>query len=217
VVDADPKNSSLANRHPDVEIPSGIGEDRRISIEAKFDRLASDAGTPRQHDMLLDLGGGDLLLKRWGHDVALAGSLTEAGVDPVLIHLLGPDDQDLAHVSDVEAGQVFSPPRTILAVNYGLVATASLSEAFAKAQSSEVVKSIVKRGGKLVFMPRLDCLSAMENAGVTFLDARKGTLSNLKLLDRIRVNRWVREDMPKMLDPVRNWLPEMDDLRGAAA
>jgi hypothetical protein len=213
VVDADPKNSSLANRHPDAQVPSGIGEDRRVSIEAKFDQLASDAGTTRQHDMFMDLGGGDLLLKRWGHDVALAESLIEAGVDPVLIHLLGPSEQDLAHVQDLESGHAFAPPWTILVVNYGLVATAEPSEAFAKAKTSKVVESIVERGGRLVFMPRLDCLAQMEEAGVTFSDARKGNLSKLKLLDRIRVNRWVREDMPKMLDPVRDWLPEMVDLR----
>jgi hypothetical protein len=116
-------------------------------------------------------------------------------------------------VQDLESGHAFAPPWTILVVNYGLVATAEPSEAFAKAKTSKVVESIVERGGRLVFMPRLDCLSQMEDAGVTFSDARKGNLSKLKLLDRIRVNRWVRDDMPKMLDPVRDWLPEMVDLR----
>jgi hypothetical protein len=197
---------------PDAEIPSGVDEDRRISIEAKFDLLVSDAGTPSQKDMILDLGGGDLLLKRWGHDVALAESLTEGGVDPVLIHLLGPSEQDLSHVQDLESGHAFAPPMTILVVNYGLVATAAPSEAFAKAKTSKVVESIVERGGRLVFMPRLDCLSVMEEARVTFSNARNGSLSKLMFLDRVRVNRWMRADMPQMLDPVRDWLPEMVDL-----
>jgi hypothetical protein len=213
VIDADPKNSSLSTRHADAEIPAGIDEDARVWLEAQFDRLVSEAGTIRQHDMLLDLGGGDLRLRRWGHDVALAESLIEAGVDPVLLHLLGTSDQDLAHVADLELGGVFAPPKTVLVVNSGLVPTASLSEAFSEAGKSEVVQSVVGRGGRLVFMPHLGCLRDMEKDGVTFTDAVGGDLSKLRFLDRIRARRWVREDMPKMLDPVRDWLPEMVDLR----
>jgi hypothetical protein len=212
IIDADPKNASLSARLPEADTPPAIGEDRRIWIEQQFDKLVADAGTEHEHDMLLDLGGGDLLLKQWGHQIDLSSALIEEGVEPVLIHMLGPDDADLSHLADVETGRVFAPPRTIVVMNAGLVPpTQSAREAFKRIAGSALVQSVQNRGGRVVVMPSLDCMRELEQAGLSFADVlAEGSDASRKLgfANMRRVRRWLREDMPAMHAKIADWLPE---------
>jgi hypothetical protein len=211
IVDADPKNQSLANRCSSAEVPPGLGDDRRYWIEAQFDRLIADAGTPKQHDLLLDLGGGDLFLRRWGHEIDLASMLIDEGVDPVLVHMLGPDEADVSHLADVETGGIFAPPRTVVVLNAGLVPpNRSVATAFEKVLTCSAVQSVLGRGGKLVHMPALlDCMAEFESSGLPF-DQVGGALARnaLGAINNRRVSRWLRQDMPAFRAAFGDWLPE---------
>ena len=193
IVDADPNNPVLVRRFSDAIAPEGDGpEERRMWLEREFERLIERAGTADQEDMLLDVGGNDHLLKRMGGEMKLAELLIENGVDPVAVHLVGPDEADLRYLEDVESRGLFCPPMTVLVLNEGLVSSGrDPLKVYETILRSEVVRNVTSpaRGGKLVFMPELACLREIEAAGSTPGRAVTGWREiNLGLFNRTRVS-----------------------------
>lgn len=212
IVDADPNNPVLVTRFPDAVAPEGEGpEERRMWLEREFERLIERAGTAEQEDMLLDVGGNDQLLKRMGGEMKLADLLIENGVDPVAVHIVGPDEADLRYLEDVENRGLFCPPMTVLVLNEGLVSSGrDPLKVYETTLSSDVVRKVTSpaRGGKLVFMPELACLREIEAKGCTPGRAMtEWRAINLGLFNHTRVNRWMREQMPAMRAELEGWLP----------
>jgi hypothetical protein len=209
VVDADPP--VLSDRFPQAEtLPAGMdGEDRRVWVEGQIERMIEIAGTPDQADMLLDVGGNDILLKRLGRELKLAEMLAAAGVDPVAVHMIGPDDADLGYLREVEDRGLFCPAMTILVLNKKLVKDGRSHEAaFAPVLQSEIVGKVLARGGRIVSMPSLACMDEIEAKGVTPRQAMERWRDiKLGLFNLTRVRLWVEDDMPAMRAKVADWLP----------
>jgi hypothetical protein len=214
IIDADPNafskddyNRPLSFYFKEAEKPPAIeGEDKMAYIEKKLERQMDSVGTPDAHDILLDVGGNDLTMKRSGREANLIEVLQDAGVVPVVIHMLGPDIEDLSYVSDIEE-MGLKAKVTILMINAGLVpATSSLSVAFKDIIESDLVKKLTgpERGAKLAVMPALGCMREINSSGLhSYRQAfyEEGA----KKIGRLNVQR------------VRNWLADMGTLRASLA
>lgn len=215
ILDADPNNNALVDRFPDVEMPPAVdGEDKRVWLERQLSTMMDEADDDaKRHDMLLDVGANDLLLKRLGAEVQFVDVLQDAGVEPVAIHLLGPDKEDLTYLKDVEESGFLRPKRTVLVLNTGLIsATSSADIAFAPIIESDIFQKVIskERGGRYVVMPALHCMREMQKAGLNlFSECFPGTEGGKKLgaFDARRVKRWYEVQMPEMRASIADWLP----------
>ncbi|MFL5288074.1 MAG: hypothetical protein ACJ8AW_45715, partial [Rhodopila sp.] len=167
ILDADTNNSTLAAFYPQAIIPAGIGEERRLNIEGEFNWVMDNAGTSTQGDLMADLGGEDATLPRLGAELGYADALVEAGVDPVLIYVVGPDVRHLKPIDDMENGKLFCPQRTVVALNAGLIPMdRSASAAYTDVLASETLRKLKDRQAKVVIIPALDmdCMAKIKAA-----------------------------------------------------
>jgi hypothetical protein len=214
IIDADPNNQALARHFKEAEVPPTVdGDEKRSWIEAQMNDMMDAAGDPtRRYDMLLDVGGNDQLLKRLGHEVQIAEVLEAEGVDPVAVHMLGPDDDDLRYLEDVENNNLFRPKATVLVVNAGLVPmTSDPKHAFRGVLSSEIVKRVTspERGGRLVFMPALGCMREFESLGIRSFRAalRDDGPRRIGRLNCVRIRNWLERDMAGVRATLSDLLP----------
>jgi hypothetical protein len=212
IVDADPNNRTLDAHFSDVLVPPAIdGEDKRVWLEDRFnDLIESASDDAKQHDMVLDVGANDLLLRRLGREVQLAEALEEGGVDPVAVHMLGAEEDDLRYLEDVENGNLFCPKATVLVLNKGKVApTRSWELAFGPIIESAIVKRVVERGGKLVAMPALGCMPEVVGKGIHRFSNAAGDEGRKKIgiLNARRVRFWMEQEMPAMRRQIEEYLP----------
>lgn len=164
------------------------------------------------HDTLLDLGGGDLILKGLAREMDLLAWLTSAGIDVVVVHLLGPSIDDAVYVQDAEAECQLASPATILVLNEGTVppgrsAHAAFSETV---QTQPVFAAAVSRGARLVSMPRLEPAPELEEGGLPFFQAAQGLApAGARPLGPWKAQQvaiWLRR-MEANFAPVAEWLP----------
>ncbi len=150
----------------------------------------------------IDFGGGDTglagLLQQWPN---LAQSLTDAGIEPVLVVLLGPSEDDLAMLAALDALS-FRPAATLLVANLGLAGQGGERE-FGAVFAHSVYRAAVERGAVEVRMPRN--YAAPRLGQLAFLKAGKAE-GGLGVFDRSRVETWLRE-MEAAFAPVASWLP----------
>lgn len=128
-------------------------------------------------DALLDLGAGDLILRRTAKEQELLPWLESLGIDLVLVlvHLLGPNVEDLAHVAAVEEAGL-AAPKTVLIFNEGAVPpNRDPAGSFAATIGAHpILAATAARGARLVRLPRLDCAPEMEESGIGLAQALAG-------------------------------------------
>ncbi|WP_066927295.1 hypothetical protein [Methylobacterium sp. CCH5-D2] len=164
------------------------------------------------HDVLLDLGGGDLLLKSIAREMDLLAWLTALGIDIVCVHLMGASIDDAAYLQSVEEGGLLASPATVLVLNEGTVppgrsAHAAFSETV---QTMPIFAATVARGARLASMPRLEPGPDLEEGGLTFYLAAQGLAPAgarpLGPWKRQQVSIWLRR-MEERFASVLEWLP----------
>jgi hypothetical protein len=208
VADADRTNPTLGKYFQDVASPpSAEDADVVAFLEALIERQAD------QHfDLVLDLGGGDLVLKRAAHDMDFQHWLPELGIDAVAVHLLGPSADDLSYLQSLEEGRLLAPPATILVLNEAAVLPdVTAHAAFAAAVSAHpIVTATVERGARIVSMPRLQTAPAIEAAQMLFHQgaANKAPAGQkpLGVWKAQQTTVWLRQ-MKENFSPVAHWLP----------
>jgi hypothetical protein len=117
IADADRTNATLPAFFANVDRPEAADE-RTVTdwLDALINQQAEAQAT-----VVLDMGGGDQVFKRFAAELQLVELLEGAGIMPVAAHLLGPDIDDLAYLHDAETSRAFAPPQTILVLNEGLI------------------------------------------------------------------------------------------------
>ncbi|MGF7213171.1 hypothetical protein GGE65_007807 [Skermanella aerolata] len=206
LADADRTNATLAAFFEHVVRPpapdanrmkSWINEILELQIERKF-------------SMILDLGGGDLILKEHAGELGLVELCQRHGVEPVAVHFLSSDQDDLAYLRDIERSGAFSPERTVVVFNQGILAAhLSLSDAFDALLDQEVYRKAAERGARTVFMPRLSCMAEIDRRRLLFEDAVAGRTRDGRpfgLVNRQIVTMWLRA-MEAAFAEVKDWLP----------
>jgi hypothetical protein len=214
IVDADTNNPVLSQHFKEAERPPALdGDDKQAWIEQQFNELvraATDDAT--RHDMLLDVGGNDILLKKLGAEVQIAEYLEESGVDPVAVHMVGTDEEDLRYLTEVEEKRLFCPKATVIVLNKGLVpSTRSWEMAFKPIIESAIIQKITSpaRGAKIVVMPALGCMQQLEIAKLRSFKAALYPEGMQKVggIAARRVRFWLEKEMPEMRAKIADYLP----------
>ena len=172
VWNADRQNEthSLSVFHPDaVRPPSDDPDDKGAWLEESF-----DAQVRERFDSVLDLAGGDPLVRLLARETELVATLEQHRVRLVLWQVLGPDVADLDYLKlSMEAG-LFAPA-TLLVLNAGLVRSKrSIEAVFAEVTGHKVFVDAVAQGAQVVWFPGLVCMKGVAERGLTFGEAKRG-------------------------------------------
>ena len=208
VADADRTNPTLAGYFEGVVTPPSA-DDRDVR-----EWLASfiEAQIAGRFTAVLDLGGGDLVLKRIAREIQLVPFLREHGIRPVAVYLLGADPDDLAYLRDVEADGLFAPEATVIVFNEALVPIhRTPSTAFGETvQGHAILAKTLDRGAKLVWMPRLEPAQEIDARRLTFAAAEASQVKEgqapIGPWKRQQIALW-RRSMEAAFAPVADWLP----------
>lgn len=106
----------------------------------------------KRRSLLLDTAGNDSLIPWYAAQFSLVDVLEEAGVEPVAIHVLGPDPADLVMLQKCEEAR-FAPKRTVLALNAARIGRSH--SAFDVVRGDKSYQAAVARGAKEITIPRL--------------------------------------------------------------
>jgi hypothetical protein len=103
--------------HADASRPATDGgSEKGFWFEANLDRQARE-----RFDAVLDMAGGDPMVRHLARDVRLVETMQRRGLRAVAWHVLGPEAADLDYLRLSMAGELFTPPATVLVVNTGLL------------------------------------------------------------------------------------------------
>jgi hypothetical protein len=199
IADADRTNATLASFFSDVVRPDHP-DDKTVTdwLDALVNQQAELMAT-----VLLDMGGGDQVFKRFAQSIELVTLLDQVGIMPVALHCIGPDIDDLSYLRDIEESLAFCPTQTILVLNEGLIKDGRLGEAaFTEVRADPVYLAALKRGAVELVLPRLACMQEIVTRRLSFAAAEK----TLTLTNKHRVSIW-RRDVDKAIAPISHWLP----------
>lgn len=206
--DCDRNNQTLTSFFGEaVERPAHPDDD---SVVAWLNAAIDDMVETRV-SLLLDMGGGDLVLPRYASAIQLAGFLEAQGIRPVAMHFVGPAVDDLATLSEIEQSGTFCPEATIVVLNAGLIRdTRSPDLAFQTVREHPTLVAAVGRGARVVVMPRLACMHEIDQRRLRFGEAQAGKVKAgqppLGPTMRQMVALW-RRAMDAAFAPVEAWLP----------
>jgi hypothetical protein len=159
--------------------------------------------------LILDCGGGDQIGKFWVRDLDLAPFLESHGVRPVVIHMLGADEDDLAYMRDLETVSKFQPRDTVIVLNEGVIHGRSPAAAFGSIADNAIFRSVIDRGARVLRLPRLGCMVDVDRLRVSFREAAAGALvdgkARLGPIQRQMVTLWMRE-ATETLAPILPWI-----------
>jgi hypothetical protein len=206
VADADRTNPALAQYFDGVLVPPSAEADDMEEWLSNFFEQQFEG----HFNAIVDLGGGDQLLKTLARRVELVSYLKRNGIEPVAVHLLSPSLEDLAFLRDLEADGLFAPEATLLVLNEGhVMGKKSSLTAFQHLLDHPIFKAAVKRGAKLAWMPRLDPILDIEIRHLTMTAAEAGRssagLPPIRLWKRELITMWLR-DMEQNFAPFASWL-----------
>lgn len=206
--DCDRNNQTLTGFFGDiVERPAYSDDD---SVVAWLSGAIDDVVENRL-SLLLDMGGGDLVLPRYAGAMQLAGFLEAEGIRPVAMHFIGPAIDDLSTLHEIEQSGAFCPEATILVLNAGLIRdTRSPELAFQAVREQPSLVAAIERGARVVVMPKLGCMQEIDKRRLYFADAQAGKVKPgqdpLGPTARQMVALW-RRAMDAAFAPVEQWLP----------
>ena len=215
IADGDRTNRALPLFFDDVQAPSSA-DDRVVRrwIETVIEQMLQ-----QRFDVVVDLGGGDMVLKQLSVELELQAMLEDNGASPVILHLVGPEVESLGYLASVEAVDpaglsgrpLFAPERTALILNEGLVPEGlDPAEVFAPIREHKVFKAALRRNAQPVLMPALRPAYEVNRRHLGFDDAATGKtkegLPPLGIADRQRVRMWLRA-MEQAFAPIAAWLP----------
>lgn len=209
VADGDRTNQSLARSFAGVLSPPSADDD---DVRAWIAGLVDNTLLCHRLDTILDLGGGDLVLKALAREMDLLSWLTGLGVDLVAVHLIGPSSDDMAYLQSVEEGGLLAAPATILVLNEGVVPPGKSPHAAfsATVQAHPILAATVARGARVVSMPRLEPASEIDERGMTLVMAAENQApagqTPLGPWRAQQVAMWQRR-MAHAFASVQEWLP----------
>src|SRR5215472_2059243 len=196
VADADRTNQTLAAFFGELVLspPSAADEDMRPWLDGLLEKAISE-----RQSLIVDLSGGDQLLKHAAIELGLAEFLERNGVTPVVLHFVGADSDDLAYLRETECNGLLAPKKTAIVFNAGVVpAGVSLDAAWTKHENDPALQAAVARGAQLVRMPRLVCMTLLDDKRLRFTEANG---SRIGLTNAQQVLMWLR-DMERSFVPV---------------
>lgn len=211
VWNADLRNTthSLTLFHPDALQPQ---HDDFDEIKRWLEARMQEQSQGRFHTVL-DVGGGDRLIKKLAQEVRLVHTLQRMGIWPVAVHVIGPEKADLDYLKELSEDGLFMPEATLIVLNGGLISNGrSARSAFDEILAHPVLRQAVKAGAKVARMPGLPCMLQVTDRGLTFDEAAEGMCQQgqepLSFFDQERVAIWWRTEMPAFFASLpADWFP----------
>lgn len=201
---------SLSIFHRDASRPpTDDPEDKRVWLEASFDEQAR-----ARFDSVLDIAGGDPIVRQLARQARLVRTLERRAIRPVSWQVLGPDVADLDYLKLSMDGGLFMPT-TLLVLNSGLVRSGrSVEGAFADVTGHKIFADAVAQGALVVWFPTLICMAAVSDRALTFNEAKQGVAKpgqeTLSFFDQARVEIFWEDHIPAFFaDIPSDWLPQM--------
>ncbi len=201
IADADRTNRTLAAFFPNLVVspPGSLDDEIRPWFGEQLEQVIE-----RRQSMFVDFGGGDQLLKHIASDMDMPGFLAGSGVDLVLLHFIAADLDDLTYLQETEHDALLAPERTAVVFNIGAIPTGvSAQAAWTKHKASPIAVAAVKRGVRFVHMPRLMCMTKLDDMRARFTEADS---SRLGAWDAQYVTMWLHK-MEEAFAPIQEWLP----------
>jgi hypothetical protein len=202
---------TLSLFHADASRPATDGaSEKGFWFEANLDRQARE-----RFDAVLDMAGGDPMVRHLARDVRLVETMKRRGLRAVAWHVLGPEAADLDYLKLSMKSELFAPAATLVVVNTGVLVSGRSAElAFAEVCSHRVVVEALDRGAKLIRFPALECMSAIIDQGLTFAEAVRGVTKPgcqpMTFLDQARVEIFWKDHIPSFFAEIPlEWLPAM--------
>jgi len=204
--------------HADAARPATDGAaEKGFWFEANLERQARE-----RFDAVLDMAGGDPMLRHLARDVRLVETMSKHGLRAVAWHVLGPEPADLDYLKLSLEGELFTPAATVLVVNTGLLVSGRSAErAFAEVCDHRVVVGALDKGAKLVRFPALACMPAIIDQGLSFADGMRGAVrpghQSMTFLDQARVQIFWEDHVPAFFAQIPvEWLPAIEGSGGGA-
>ena len=125
---------------------------------------------------MLDLGGGDPILKRVARETGLVGFLGQYGILPVAVHLIGPNGGRPRLSAGGRSRRGVRAGGDGRRAQRGARAQPSLARtAFEETiQANPILTRTLERGARLVWMPRLEPANEIDSRRLTFAAAEAG-------------------------------------------
>lgn len=208
VADLDRTNPALAGFFDGVVAPpSADDRDVRETLAAFIEKQIEQRFTA-----VVDMGGGDLVLKRVAAEFKLVQFLSKYNITPVAVHVIGADAADLSYLQEVEREGLFAPAATILVLNESLTPPHRTPAAAFEGtvRHHPILTQTIERGARLVRMPRLEPAGEIDSGRLSFAAAEEGQGRDgqqaLGVWKRQVVAIW-RRQMETEFATVADWLP----------
>lgn len=207
VGDGDRTNIGISKFVPQARVPLSSDErDVRDWLMALIDEQIET-----KTDLMLDLGGGDVILGNLARELNLDEFLVEQGIRPVLLHLMGPDPADLSILAGLERDKTFAPKCTAVIFNANSIPSHKSQRAFLDViDNSPILQAAIARGVEVAVMPMLEPAGLIP-ADVTFSSAAAGCMPSgyprLSPLRRQQIIMWLRAMQTDVRSHIEGWLP----------
>lgn len=166
-----------------------------------------------QSSLVLDLGGGEAILRDYGQDTSLVEFCGETGIQSVGLFMCGADPADFDHIVGIWDSGHFRPRWSVLVLNEylappGRTATGAFSSIMQRPEFARMSDD----GMLMLMLPRLVAMPDMRNAGLSYFDAIEGKPGRdgrpLGPMVRFQIRKWV-EQLEGNLRAVgaEDWLP----------
>lgn len=166
-----------------------------------------------QSSLVLDLGGGEAVLRDYGNDTSLVEFCDEEGMESVGLFMCGADPADFDHIVGIWDNGHFRPRWSILVLNEFLAPPGrSALGAFNYIMERPEFGRLIEEGMLSLTIPRLVAMPAMRNAGLTFFEAVNGVRGKtgrpMSPMERHQIRKWL-EHLESGLRGVQGdrWLP----------
>jgi hypothetical protein len=194
---ADPTNRSLRTFIDDVaEPPSSDSNDVRDWLRGLLQHAMEN-----DLNAMIDFGGGSTSLIDLLHEIPdLADVLSHGGIEPVAVHVIGPDIHDIVPLAAIE-GEGFRPKATVLVLNE----RHGRREKFEEVLQHPAFRDVVARGAQVIWMPLLtpDFAQLCDSRAWHYREVHKVAGPFITSA----VHNWLRR-MADAFEPITTWFPE---------
>lgn len=204
VADGDARSKTLSALFPDAIAPASeeMPEIKQF-LSGLLNRMAKDCVS-----VALDLGAGDRALLEFGRELRMVEFCQRRGIEPLAAYCLGPEEEDLSHISTIFDAGYFRPKRSVLFLSEGVIrAGQHVAGAFDRTLKDPRFYKMVEAGARPIMVKRLACMGQIKGNRAGFYSAAAGN-AGLDPVEEFMVMDWC-EDLEKARSDVGvcSWMP----------